>query len=289
MRILVTGATGTIGRPLIEALSTTGIAIRALARTPQPATFPAHVEAVAGDLSRPDTVIPYVDDVDALFLHPRAARDSAIDLLRHARERGVRLVVVLSAINVDEPLDHQPSRFRGDRNKEVEEAAVASGMQWVSLRANTFAMNTLGAWGEQIRAGDVVRYPYAAFAEAVIHERDIAEVGAHALLHPELAGRRLDLTGPQPLSHAEMVAIIGEVLARPLAYHETPPELARRGMIMRGFPEPFVAALFARCERGLGRPAACTDTVERVLGRPARPYAQWVDDHRADFTPRQHA
>ena len=71
-------------------------------------------------------------------------------------------MVALSAINVDDDLDKQPSRYNGDRNKEVEDAAVASGLEWVSLRTSSFATNTLRAWGAQIRAGDVVRDPYAA-------------------------------------------------------------------------------------------------------------------------------
>src|SRR4029450_11046247 len=115
-----------------------------------------------------------------------------------ARQQGVVRVVALSAPNVDDPLDQQPSRYQGDRNKEVEDAAVASGLAWVSLRANSFAANTLRAGGAQIRAGEVGGGPYANFAEALIHERDLAEVIAHALHSDDLVarrGRRLGLTG----------------------------------------------------------------------------------------------
>jgi uncharacterized protein YbjT (DUF2867 family) len=184
------------------------------------------------------------------------------------------------------PPDQQPSRYQGDRNKEVEDAAVASGLAWVSLRASSFAANTLRAWGAQIRAGDVVRYPYTNFAEALIHERDLAEVVAHALRSDDLVarrGRRLELTGPQSLTHQQLVATIGEVLGRPLRYQELPPEVAKQGMVQQGIPEAFVEALMARYAREVGQPAPVTGEVERVLGRPARTYAEWVADHAVAF------
>ncbi len=282
--ILVTGATGTIGRPLVDLLVDQGAKVRAVTRHPQAANLPAHVEVVEGDPARPDTIAPFLEGVAGLFLHPRAVGiPAAAELLALARQRGVQRVVTLSAMNVDDPLDQQPSRYNGDRNKEVEDAAVASGLEWVSLRASSFAMNTLLAWGAQIRAGDIVRYPYASFAEALIHERDLAGVGVRALLTDELVGQRPVLTGPQSLTHEQMVAIIGEVIGRPLRYQELPPEAARQGMVQQGIPEPFVQALMARYAREVSQPAPVTGEVARVLGRPARTYAEWVADHADAF------
>jgi uncharacterized protein YbjT (DUF2867 family) len=284
--LLVTGATGTIGRPLIDALVNDGVKVRAVTRDPQATDLSADVEVVEGDPARPDTIAPYLDGVTAVFLHPRAAGDAAGELLALARERGVKRVVALSATNVDDNLDEQPSRYRGDRNKEAEDAAAASGLAWVSLRASFFARNTLDAWGAQIRAGDVVRGPYVSFAEAPIHERDLAAVAARALRTDALVarrGRRLELTGPQSLTHAEMVATIGDVIGRRLRYQETPPEVAKQGMVAHGFPEPFVQALLARYANEVGRPAPVSGEVEKALGRPACTYAQWVADHAAAF------
>jgi uncharacterized protein YbjT (DUF2867 family) len=284
--LLVTGATGTIGRPLIDALLNQDAKVRAVTHDPQAANLPAGVEVVKGDLARPATIAPFLEGVTALFLHPRAVGLGAGELLTLARQRGVRRVVALSATNVDDPPDQQPSRYQGDRNKEVEDAAVASGLAWVSLRASSFAANTLRAWGAQIRAGDLVRGPYANFAEAPIHERDLAEVIAHALGSDDLVarrGRRLELTGPQSLTHQQLVATIGEVLGRPLRYQELPPQVAKQGMVQQGIPEPFVEALLARYAREVGQPAPVTGEVERVLGRPARTYAEWVADHAAAF------
>src|SRR4029453_6860075 len=126
--LLITGATGTIGRPLIDALVNEDVKVRAVTHDPQAANLPAGVEVVDGDLSRPDTIAPFLEGVPALFLHPRAVWVAARELLTLARERGVRRVVALSATNVDDPPDQQPSRYQGDRNKEGEEAAAPSGL-----------------------------------------------------------------------------------------------------------------------------------------------------------------
>jgi uncharacterized protein YbjT (DUF2867 family) len=284
--ILVTGATGTVGRPLVDVLVSEGAKVRAVTRNPQAANLPASVEVVEGDPARPDTIAPHLEGVTALFLHPRAVGLAAGKLLALARERGGQRVVALSATNVDEHLDEQPSRHQGDRNKEVEDAAVHSGLAWVSLRASSFASNSVRAWGGQIHAGDVVRGPYAAFTESPIHERDLAEAAASALHSDELVARRsrrLDLTGPQSLTNQQMVAIIGEVVGRPLRYQEIPPEAAKQGMIQFGIPEPFVEALMARYGREIAHPAPVTGEVERILGRPARTFAEWVADHAAAF------
>jgi uncharacterized protein YbjT (DUF2867 family) len=281
--ILVTGATGNIGRPLIDVLVGEGARVRAVTRNPQAAGLPADVEVVEGDPSRPETLASSLRGVSALFLNPAAVRDSAVELVALARKQGVKRVVALSAINVDDDLDKQPSRYNGDRNKEVEDTAVGSGLEWVSLRSSSYATNSIRAWGAQIRAGDVVRGPYAAFAESEIDPRDLAEVAARALLTDDLVGRRLQLTGPQSLTHEEMVATIGSVIGRSLRYQEVPPEVARQGMVANGLPEPFVEALMARYARGVGQAAPVTGEVEKILGRPAHTYAEWVAYHADGF------
>lgn len=281
--ILVTGATGTIARPLVDLLAGEGVAVRAVTRDPKTTNLPAGVEIVEADPSRPDTMSVALESVTGLFLHPRAVGLAADELLTLARERGVRRVVALSAMNVDDDLVKQPSRFRGDRNKEVEDAAVASGLEWVSLRAGFFAVNTLHAWGGQIHAGDVVRGPYAAATEAPIDPQDIAAVAARALLYDELVGRKPVLTGPQSLTQTELVAIIGDVIGRPLRYQEIPPQAAKQGMIQLGFPEQFVDSYLDRLSQAVGQPAPISDEVDKILGRPARSFAEWAADHAAAF------
>ena len=124
--------------------------------------------------------------------------------MRRARREGVTRLVALSAINADDDFSRQPSRFRGDRNKEVEQLAVDSGLEWVSLRPTVFITNFFGMWAPQIQAGDVVNGPYATASTAPIVDRDISAVAAKALLTDELVGRKIPLTGPQAFTNTEL-------------------------------------------------------------------------------------
>ncbi|GGV66380.1 nucleotide-diphosphate-sugar epimerase [Streptomyces longisporoflavus] len=277
---LITGATGSIGRPLVEALLADGKAVRAISRNPSAAGLPAGTEVVQGDARKPGPHL--LDGITALFVHPRAVGEEAAGkLVTAAAEQGVRRVVVMSAINVDEELDHQPSRYNGDRNKEVEQAVVRGPLPWVSVRPTSFALNTLTMWAGQIRAGNVVRGPYAGFAEALVHEKDVAETIARALRDEAFTGRYVPVSGPHNLTHSEAVATIGRAIGRPLRYEEIPAEAAAQGMIRSGgLPEPFVRALMARYERGEKTPARATS----ATGAPGRTFAQWATEHATDFT-----
>jgi uncharacterized protein YbjT (DUF2867 family) len=278
---LITGATGLVGRALIDHLLHAGEKVRAISREPAAAGLPAGVEVVGGDPRRPDTITPHLDGVTAVFLNPRAVGAAAPGLLASARTHGVRRVVALAASNVDTDPAEQPSRLRGDLNREVEQASVASGLEWASLRPDVFAVNALYTWGTQIRAGDVVAGPYPDFAEAPIHEQDLAAVAAHALRTDDLLGQRTLLTGPAILTQRERVAEIGRVLDRPLRYVEIAPETAGEFLVGQGAPEAFVTALFARMASA--PPAVISDAVPRILGRPARTFTDWVSENAADF------
>lgn len=265
--IVVTGATGTIGRHLVATLEADGEPVRAVSRA---------TGATVEDVLREEA------QVDALFLHPRVAGERAAEILALARDRGVRRVVVLSAMNVDDPLEEQPSRLAGDRNREADRAAAGCGLSWASLRASAFAGNTTRAFGAQLRFGDVVRYPFRGFEESPVDERDLAEVAARAL-RGEGDGP-LELTGPQSLTHGEQVAVLGAVLGRPLTFEEVSPAEAARQMTSRGLPSAFVEALMRRYAKHAHAPQyPPTGVVERILGRPARTFAQYVAEHRDAF------
>jgi uncharacterized protein YbjT (DUF2867 family) len=278
--ILITGATGTVGRPLVSLLAARGAAVRVLARSFD-GELTAGVERFTADLGDLSSVAPALKGADVLFVHPRAVGEQAGELVALAAESGVRRVVVMSAINVDDDPALQPSRWNGDRNTEVEAAVVAGGLPWVAVRPTSFATNVIGLFGAQLRSGDVVRGPYAGFAEALTHEADLSAVLAEVLADDSWDGERLTITGPEALTHEQLVAVIGQVLDRPLTFQEIPPEIAVRGMVANGLPEAFATVLMDRYARGDS--ATITDTVERVLGRPARTFAEWVSEHRVAF------
>lgn len=281
--ILVTGATGNVGREVVNLLLEDGEKVAAVTHNPGTAVLPADVEVVEGDPSRPDTLASSLRGVTGMFLNPRAVGDAAVELLALAREQGVKRVVAMSALNVDFDLVRQPSRIRGEYNKEVEAAAVGSGLEWVGLRSGYYAVNTIGTWADQIRAGDVVRGPYSESTWAPLHERDLAAVGARALLTDDLVGRRPVLTGPKSLTQEETVTTIGDAIGRPLRFQEVPPEVAKQGTIQAGFPEALADGFLAIQAESYGQPGLVSGEVEKILGSPAQTYAEWAAEHVADF------
>jgi uncharacterized protein YbjT (DUF2867 family) len=282
MTIVVTGATGNVGRPLVTELVAAGAPVRAVTRIPNTAGFPSGIEMF-------DSPADALTGASAVFLNSRALGGQLTEVVAQCRQAGVSKLVALSAINADDDFSRQPSRFRGDRNKEVEQLAVESGLAWVSLRPSVFATNFAGMWSAQLRAGDVVAGPYAAASSAPIVELDISAVAARALLTDDLVSQRIPLTGPQAFTNSELVGVIGDVLGRPLQYREAPNDLVRQRFIGLGFTADFADAYIAMLAETLDKPALVTHDVEKILGRPATPFAQWVSQHRDLFTETQGA
>jgi uncharacterized protein YbjT (DUF2867 family) len=281
MSIVVTGATGNVGRPLVTELAAAGARVRAVTRSPGTARFPSPVEVVGSTAEA-------LPGASAVFLNSRALGPDIQELanvVAQCRDAGVTKLVALSAINADDDFTRQPSRFRGDRNKEIEEVAIGSGLEWVSLRPTVFATNFAGMWAPQIRGGDVVAGPYAAASAAPIVDSDISAVAARALLTDDLLGQQIPLTGPQVFTNSELVRVIGAVLHRPLQYLEVPADAVRQRFISLGFPAEFGDAYTAMLAETLDEPAVITQDIEKILGRPATTFADWVARHRELFTP----
>lgn len=277
MTIVVTGATGNVGRPLVAELLAAGAAVRAISRTPNAAGFSPPVEIFS-------SVSAALPGASAVFLNSRALGEELSDVVAQCRHAGITKLVALSAINADDDFSRQPSRFRGDRNREVEHAAVNSDLAWVSLRPTVFATNFAGMWSAQLRAGDVVAGPYAAASTAPIAESDIAGVAARALLTDEYVGQRIPLTGPHAFTNAELVETIGAALGRPLRYQEIPATVVRQRFVGLGFSAQFADAYVAMLAATVDKPALVTHDVEKILGRPGLPFRQWVSEHRDLFT-----
>jgi uncharacterized protein YbjT (DUF2867 family) len=276
MSIVVTGATGNVGRPLVGELAAAGAQVRAVTRTPETAQFPPNVELVG-------SAADALPGASAVFLNSRALGPELADIVAQCLDAGVAKLVALSAMNADDDFARQPSRCRGDRNKEVEQLVVDSGLAWVSLRPTVFATNFVGMWSAQMRAGDVVAGPYAAASTAPIVESDISAVAARALLTDELVGQQIPLTGPQAFTNSELVKVIGAVLDRPLRYLEVPVDVVRQRFIGLGFPAEFGDAYTAMLAETVEKPALVTQDVEKILGRPAITFADWVSKHQDLF------
>ena len=278
-RVLVTGATGNIGRQVVAELLSTDRQVRALTRNPDTAKLPPKVEVVRGDLTNADSLDRGLEGIDAVFLvwtAPAAAAPAAVSrIARHAK----RIVLLTSPHKTPHPFFQQPNAMRG-LHAELERRIEESGMAWTFLRPGMFAVNALSWWAPQIRAGNVVRWPYAAAPTAPVHERDVAAVAVRALVEPGHEGAEYVLTGPESLSQLEQVRTIGEVIGRPLRYEELTPEETYRELRA---PAPVVKMLLDAWAAALGQPAFVTQTVETITGRPARTFREWVTDHAGEF------
>ncbi|MGW0802599.1 NAD(P)H-binding protein [Nonomuraea sp. NPDC002799] len=268
-RILVIGATGTVGRQVVAHLLEAGAEVRAPARDPGTAGLPDGVEVVRGDLADPHTLHAPLDGVEAVFLlWPFATAEGMPAVLRVVAAHARRVVYLSSAA----VRDHE---------RQVEQMIERSGLEWTFLRPHAFAANAL-RWAEQIRAEAVVRGPYGAAAMPPLHERDLAAVAVHALGGGH-GGAIHELTGPETLTQAEQAGIIGEVIGRPVRWEETSPQTARQQMLTRGWPPAAVDGILQAQAEMVSEPKATTATVGEVTGAPARTFRTWVRDHAGEF------
>jgi uncharacterized protein YbjT (DUF2867 family) len=281
--ILIIGGTGTVGRQVVSQLAATGAPVRAMVRNPSAAPLPPQVEVVRGDLSLPETLDACLRGIDTVFLvwtAPAATVAPALErIAKHARH-----IVFLSApLKTPHPLFQQPNPLRAI-GEQIEHFIETSGLQWTFLRPGMFAANALSWWAPQIRAGDVVRWPYLDVPTAPIDPRDIAAVAVRALCEDGRAGAEYVLTGPQSLSQFEQVSTIGRVLGRSLHIEEISPDEARRELLTIG-PLVAVNMLLRAWAAAIGQPAHVSSTVEEITGSPAHTFLEWATDHAAAFRP----
>jgi uncharacterized protein YbjT (DUF2867 family) len=274
--ILVTGATGNAGGAVVRALVGAGAPVRALVRDPAGARLPDDVEAVAGDLNRPDTIAPHLDGVTATFL--LSGYDGLTETLRDMRRAGVKRVVLLSSSSApSEDLTNAVARYHV-----LSECAVRdSGLAWTFLQPNSFMTNTL-QWAPQVRAGDVIRAPFPDVRVATIDPDDIGAVAAAALISDAHAGRAYRLSGPESLLPADRVRILGDVLERDLPFEGQSDEEARAEM-SQAMPAEYVDAFFRFFAAGEIDESQVLPTVQDVTGRPPRRFEQWARAHADAF------
>jgi uncharacterized protein YbjT (DUF2867 family) len=279
--ILVTGATGTVGREVVSQLLAAGQPVRALVRQPERARLDARVEVLRGDLERAETLGPAVAGAERIFslaVGPGLGAQEA-RLAEAARSAGVRHIVKLSVLGAGEKLRGGVVSW----HNAGEEALRNSGVPWTFVRPGSFMSNAL-FWADSIRREGRV---YSSFGEgrtAPIHPRDIATVAVLALTTPGHEGKAWPLTGPQSLSTGEQVQRLATALGRPLEYVPISDETTRAGMERAGMPAYLVDALvpFAAVVRS-GKAGGVLPTVEQLLGRPALNFEAWARENAAAF------
>ena len=274
--IVVTGATGRVGRQVVAGLRERDLSVRAVSRTPGP--LPPGTGAVRADLADPGSLEPHLTGADALFLlWPFTSEQQTAALAPKVAEiaaRHVGRVVYLSA----QPAGERPGSFWARTERAIED----SGVPWTFLRPTGFASNTL-MWAGQLQAGDMVRWPFGAAARSLIDERDIAAVAVRALTQDGHAGARYLLSGPAALTQAEQLAAIGQALGRELTWAEVPRPAAQQQLAAAWGDPDFARSALDTWEKFVTQPEVVTTAVRDITGRPARSFAEWAVANAAAF------
>jgi len=270
--IVVTGATGNVGRPLVGALAEAGEQVTAVSRRTVESSV--HVRSHQADLAEPESLRPALDGAKALFLltSPDFMANGRLgEVMKVVGAAGIQRVVLLSSQGVG----------TGRHPSDLEDAVTQSGLEWTMLRPGNFNSNTL-QWADSVRAERVAAAPFGDVALPAVDPVDIAEVAAVALREPGHAGDIYTLTGPAAISPRQQAGAIGDALGEAVRFVEQTRAEARNRML--GFmPEPVVEATLDVL--GVPSPAEqlVSPDVERILGRPPRTFAQWAHQHVAAF------
>lgn len=275
--ILVTGATGNIGRALLRELRAVGAGpLRGLTRDTARAAFPDGVEAVEGDFARTASLKPALAGVRSMFLVSGMGSDA--EILDAARQAGVAHVVLVSSITAQTHPHLGPAK----ENLAVERLLKDSGMTWTILRPTQFASNALW-WSETIRAHATLHVPYADLGLPTIHPADIASVARVALTESGHQERTYALTGPARITARQQVAAIAAVLGRGVPFAEVSREEAHRRMAVFLGDEVADAVLDLMGGDLNDELLKVRGTVSRITGAPARTFKGWAEENAAAF------
>ncbi|MFG1792472.1 SDR family oxidoreductase [Nocardia sp. NPDC049149] len=259
MKILVTAATGNIGRKVVDHLIAAGADdVRALTNHPARAALPAGVEIAEGYLRRVSSLPAAFEGVDRMYLAP--VLETVDEVVALAKAAGIQHIVDLSG---NEHTEWQP----------IAQAVEKSGVDWTHLYTGEFTENAT-MFAEQIRAGDQVPDAYPEAANAPITMDDIARVAAAVLLSDGHAGQTYELTGPETLTRADKINQIGAAIGRTLTMVKVARAEAIQQLtpIMGEFAEWYVEGLAMMVDH----PQQANTVIADLTGAPATTFAQWV-------------
>ncbi|MFC9594802.1 NAD(P)H-binding protein [Streptomyces sp. NPDC056944] len=269
--IVVTGATGNVGRPLVELLAAAGEDVTAVSRRPAEG-LPVGVAHRQGDLADVDGLKGLFEGAEAVYLLVAGLGDELRprEIVAAAVACGVRRIVFQSSQLVGTRTDSVSHEIL----RAFEAAVRESGVEWTVLRPGGFASNAF-LWAEPVRAARTVAAPFADVALPVVDPADIAEVAAAALRDPVHAGRTYVLTGPVAVSPRDQVRALAEALDAPVEFVAQSAADAR-AQLVRFLPEEAVDGMLSVMGSPRADEQVVSPDVERVLGRAPRPFSVWA-------------
>ena len=284
MTILITGASGAVGRQVVQQLVDRGAAVRALVRDPSKTSFPAGVEVVQGDLLDVEALRRALAGASTLFLLNGVVPDEftqALVTLNLARDAGIKRVVYLSVIHSDRYLNvpHFAGKFG------VERMLEQMGFEATILRPAYFMQNDITV-KDVVTSHGVYPMPIGSKGLAMVDTRDIAEIAAIELLRREQAPAplpltRINLVGPDTLTGTDVAGIWSMALKRPVHYGGDDSAAFEKNLLnfmpswmaydMRLMSERFLSD-------GMTPDAGDVERLTTILGRPLRSYRDLVSE-----------
>jgi uncharacterized protein YbjT (DUF2867 family) len=271
--ILVTGATGKVGRPLVKDLQAAGARFKIGARAPE--KVPG--EAVHFDLDRPETFGPALKGIDRLFLLSSGGTQRETAVVDAAKKAGVGHIVKLSVWNAE-----KDAFTFGRIHREVEKAIEASGVPWTFLRPNSFMQNFLDSHAPAIRAQGAF-YPYGHQSKmSVVDTRDVGAVAAKTLTQDGHAGKAYRLSGPEALTNQDMADALSRATGKTIRFVDLPDAQYVEALVAAGLPRPYAEGLGDISRYwAAGASEPVTPDVERVTGRKPIAFEQFARENAA--------
>lgn len=277
--ILITGATGNIGRELVQRLSTAGHQVRILVRDAKKvAHLDPHIQRAVGDLDAPETLDAALKGVNKVFLVTFETHQDK-NFIRATKNSGVQHIVKLSTLEANQP-HLMVGRWHREREKLIEE----SDLSWTFLRPGMFMSNSIEWWAETIKTQGRIYFPGGKGRVAPVAPRDVATVAYNVLTQSGHGGKTYELTGPELLTIDDMATIIGNSLGKPVKYISVPLFAAGIQMLLFGLELKLIRAfLQLASELRSGRGAILTDTVQSLTGHPAQTFEAWCRENVESF------
>jgi len=282
--ILITGASGNVGREVLKQVAESGGQVRAAFQSREKAAgAPKGVDVAVVDFNQPETLRAALMDVERVFLvgppteQLPALERKAMDVIR---QTGVRHVVKLSSVSGESTFPSQHAKS--------EEYVVSTGVPYTFLRANGFMQNVVNFNTQTINSQNAFYGCQGKGRVSAIDIRDIAAVAVKVLTEGGHVGKAYTLTGPEALSNDEIALILSESLGRQIQYVDLPEAQFRQAALSAGVPQWSADAVIdlQRWYRE-GKAAHVTGDVEQVVGRKPINFAQFVQDYRSAFEVRE--
>ncbi len=283
--ILITGASGNVGKTVLQEVAKSGAQHRAMYRSAaEAAKASAGTETVVADFAKPETLGAALKNVDSVYLVcspiPELVQLES-NMIDACVAAGVKHVVQNSALGAGDYDKSFPSWHR-----KVEEKLKGTRLSWTILRPNSFHQNVVAFFAPTIRTQGVFYNSMRDAKNSLLDVRDIAAVAAKSLAGGEHAGKIYELNGPEAINYTELAKKISKVAVREVKYVDIPMDAQKKAMLDQGMPEWLTTALLDLQQYYVSGKGGETDgLLQKLLGRAPITMDEFLKENAAEFRP----